>query len=141
MLKRIRVARERSRENEKKSRISENWIWLIATILLTVAVLMVYRFFLTHSAFPVVLGVYMALFTLFTLTYVIYNRGFSRRNLSVDQLPDEWSAEEKEAFLLDGKERMRKSKWMLLPIVAFGFTFAYDMIELFVLPYLRSMFS
>lgn len=141
MLKRIRNDRDGANETEKKSRRSENLLWLLSMIILSVAVLLLYRSFLTSPAFPWVLGVYMVMFTLFLLAYVIYNRGFSRRNLTVEMLPDEWSEEEKEAFLEDGRERMRKSKWMLLPIVAFGFTFAYDMIELFVIPYFRTMFS
>ena len=141
MLKRIREREDPSPNAEKKRHRTENWLWLLSMVLLTVAVLLVYRFFLANPAFPVVLIVYMVIFTLFVLAYVIYNRGFSRRNLTLEMLPSEWSEEEKEEFIENGRERMRKSKWMLLPIVSFGFTFAFDMIELFVVPYLRAMFS
>ncbi|MBR2353258.1 MAG: hypothetical protein IKA76_01995 [Clostridia bacterium] len=141
MLKRIRDPQEKSDRTSKKSRRTENILWGLSVLILSVAVLTFYRFFLTRPGFPVVLTVYMVLFALFILAYVIYNRGFSRRHLTKDMLPDEWSEEEKEAFLVDGKERMRRSKWMLLPIIALGVTFAYDMIELFVLPYFREMFS
>lgn len=141
MLKRVCNKGESESENPKKSRRVERLLWLLSMIFLSAAVLLLYRFFLTSSVFPWVLGTYMVVFTLFLLAYVIYNRGFSRRNVTVEMLPDEWSEEKKEAFLADGRERMRKSKWMLLPIVAFGFTFAYDMIELFVIPYFRTMFS
>ena len=141
MRKRIRNGGKETVGDEKSQRRLENLLWVLSAVILGMAVLILYRYFLTRPGFPVVLSADMVIFTLFLLTYVIYNRGFSRRNLTPEMLPDEWSAEEKEAFLESGRERMRKSKWMLVPICAFGFTFAYDMIELYVLPYLRAMFS
>ena len=75
------------------------------------------------------------------LTYVIYNRGLSRRKLSEDMLPETWSDEEKREFLADGERRLRASRWMLIPIFAFLFTFAFDMLELYVLPVIRGLFS
>ena len=139
MLKRIKRDRN-NREVEKKPQDNGKLWWLLGLIALAMTLLAIYRFFLTTPHFPIVLTVYMVAFTALIFIYVIYNRGFSRRNLTKEMLNDAWSDEEKEAFLENGRERMRKSKWMLVLILAIGFTFAFDMLELFVLPYFQNMF-
>ena len=138
MLKRIK--RERQSNNEKKGISSDQVLWLLGLIALSMTLLAIYRYFLSTPYFPAVLTVYMASFALLILVYVIYNRGFSRRNLTKEMLNDAWSDEEKEAFLENGKLRMKKSKWILFLIIAIGVTFAFDMLELFVLPYFENMF-
>ena len=138
MLKRIK--RERQSEARKKGITSDRIFWLLGAIALAMTLLVVYRYFLTTPYFPTVLTVYMVTFTALILVYVIYNRGFSRRNLTKEMLNDTWSDEEKEAFLENGRTRLRRSKWMLLLIIAIGFTFAFDMLELFVVPYFENMF-
>ena len=139
MLKRIK-REQKSRKAEEREQDGGRIWWLLGLIALAMTLLAVYRFFLTTPHFPIVLTVYMVVFTVLILVYVIYNRGFSRRNLTKEMLNDTWSDEEKEAFLENGRQRMRRSKWMLLLILAIGFTFAFDMIELFVLPYFQNMF-
>ena len=67
-------------------------------------------------------------------------RGFSRRGVTPEMLPEEWSEEQKEAWIEDGKERMRRSKWMIVPIFALVFTFGVDLIELFFLPFVKELF-
>ena len=65
------------------------------------------------------------------MVYIIYNRGFSRRNLTPEMLPDEWSEEQKIAYISDGAQRLKKSKWMLTIIFPLVLTFMFDCIELF----------
>ena len=77
------------------------------------------------------MGLYLALTAVFTFAYVIYNRGFTRRHLTPDMLPEEWSDEQKTAYIADGTERLRKSKWMLTVIFPLVLTFMFDCIELF----------
>ena len=133
----------------KKQRLSERGadknrataLRLVTLIVVTMTVFSVYRFFLGRLYFEITLAIYLTVATALILTYVIYNRGLSRRRLSEDMLPDTWSDEEKREFLADGERRLRASRWMLIPIFAFLFTFAFDMLELYVLPVIRGLFS
>ena len=106
----------------------------------TAVVFAVYRFFLQTPYFVTVLVIYMVLCAVSVLSYVIYNRGFSRKGITADMLPDSWSEEQKTEFIEDGERRRKKSRWMLIPMFAFIFTFAVDMIELWVLPTLQKLF-
>lgn len=110
---------------------------LVATF---AAVFTVYRVSLRTSYFEILLWGYMILAAALILIYVIYNRGFSRRGVSADMLPPEWTEEQKEEYIADGERRMRRSKWMLIPILAFVITFCVDLIELFAVPFFGSLF-
>ena len=80
-----------------------------------------------------VMILYMALLLGFTLAYLVYNRFFYKKGLTKEQLPDDWSEEKKEAFLVDGENRLKKSRFMLLIIVPLIITFLFDTLYLFVL--------
>ena len=90
----------------------------------------------TFASF-LVLAVYTALFLGFLLAYLIYNRFLYRKNLTPEQLPDSWSAEQKEAFLADGARRLERSKWMMTIIFPLALTFLFDAIYLFLIDPLR----
>lgn len=117
---------------------------LITLILVSAAVFAVYRIALvvnqeTVPVFPIVLTAYIVIFTALIAAYLIYNRGMSRKNVTVEMLPDDWSLEKKEEYVEDGNRRLKKSSWMLILILAFTFTFAFDMFELFILPFLNDL--
>ena len=105
----------------------------------TLLVLLVYRVAMNFPWFKVVFIAYMVIAPALILVYIFYNRGFSRRGVTPEMLPEEWSEEQKEAWIEDGKERMRRSKWMIVPIFALVFTFGVDLIELFFLPFIKEM--
>ena len=113
---------------------------LLLVVAVTVAVFAFYRVMLRFPYFQYVMYAYMLLAAALILTYVIYNRGFSRKGVTAEMLPPEWSDAEREAYVADGQRRMRKSRWMLIPIIAFVFTFGYEAIELYVLPLFQGMF-
>ena len=75
---------------------------------------------------------YMVIFGGFLVAYVAYNRAFSRKNVTADMLPDDWSDEQKQEYINDGKARAEKSRWMLSVIVPFLITFIADTLYLFV---------
>ena len=75
---------------------------------------------------------YMVIFGGFLIAYVAYNRAFSRKNITADMLPDEWTDEQKQDYVNDGKVRAEKSRWMLSVIVPFLVTFIADTLYLFV---------
>ena len=57
-------------------------------------------------------------------------------------LPDVWTHQQKIEYLLDGEERLKKSKWLLYIIIPFLVPVGADAFILFVWdPYLSGMFS
>ena len=110
---------------------------LITLILVTAGIFAVYRisvYFEVGFVFWVYLGAFAALIA----AYIIYNRGLPSK-VNADMLPDEWSYEEKTAFIENAAHRRRSSSWMLMLIMAFIFTFAFDLLELYALPYLEEI--
>lgn len=75
---------------------------------------------------------YMVVFGALLISYIAYNRAFTRKNITKEMLPDTWSNEEKETFINDGKERIRKSAWMLTLIFPLLVTFMCEALYLFV---------
>ena len=126
---------------EEKRVKKETVIKLLALILLTAGIFAVYRITMQFKYFEVVFWTYLVSLTGLIVTYIIYNRAFQRKNITLDMLPDEWSYEEKCEFIEDGERRLKRSSWMLMLIIAFIFTFAFDMLELWVLPWLESILS
>lgn len=122
-------------ESETKKAI----VLLVSLVLCSTAVLCVYRFMMNFENFEYVMYAYWAIEAVLVFSYVIYNRGFSRKNVTLEMLPESWSDEEKSDFIESGKIRLRKSRWMLVPIFAFLFTFAVDVFELFVFPMIFDM--
>ena len=112
---------------------------MILLLLVTAVVFSVYRLLMAFSHFEIVLIAYMILASALVLTYLIYNRGLSRNGVTEEMLPESWSKEQKAAFIEDGKRRLQKSRWMLIPIFAFFFTFAWDALELIVFPLFSKM--
>ena len=118
-------------------------IRLLALIATVAGVYGAYKFFL--SAFEDytlhILIIYSVLATVSTLTYVIYNRGFSRRGLTPEMLPDTMSEEEKQEFIEDGEQRLRRSRPLLMVVLAFAFTCVAELVELIALPFLLGVFQ
>ena len=81
----------------------------------------------------VVFVLYGLLLVGFVLAYLIYNRFLYRKGLTPAQLPEDWSAEKKCAFLADGERRLERSKWMMTVIFPLLFTFLIDTLDLFIL--------
>ena len=115
----------------KASAKAFNWKLALIVVVNTILIFGFYRLMLNFYYFELVMGVYLALTAVATFSYVIYNRGFTRRNITPEMLPDEWTEEQKTAYIADGVERMQKSKWMLTIIFPLVLTFMFDCIELF----------
>ena len=118
--------------------------YLVILIVNTVLFFGVYRVLLHYADLAqnayysfCVMILYMALLLGFVLGYLIYNRFLYRNGLTTEDLPDTMSAEEKEAFIADGKERLRKSKWVMLIVLPLVITFLVDAVDLFVLDLFR----
>lgn len=127
---------EKSKKPDTKAVVT-----LILLVLVTLAVFLFYRLMMNLPHFEIVLIAYMVLSVAFVVAYLIYNRGMTRRGVTPEMLPDDWSEEQKTEFIEDGIRRQKKSRWMILPIFAFLFTFAIDAMELFVIPFFVEMFT
>ncbi|MBP3369420.1 MAG: hypothetical protein J6L85_01600 [Clostridia bacterium] len=118
-----------------------NFLWrFVVTLVLSLVLLAFYYVSLNFSFFPFVMWGYMLALAGFTLAYIIYNRGMSRRGVTEDMLPDEWDAEKKREFIESGVNRLQRSKWMLTVIIAFVVTFAVEAVSLFLLPLINGLF-
>lgn len=99
---------------------------------------------ITHPAMvaiPIIVSVgFWVSFAVFLIVFLIYNRAFTRKNLTVEMLPAEWSKEKKESYIADGKNRYEKSKWMLSVIIPLLVPIALDALYLFTLPLLEGIF-
>ena len=91
--------------------------------------------------FPAVMVVYMAALIALLTAYMIYNRGFSRKGITLDMLPAEWSEEKRRAFIESGEKRFERSKWILVFIIALLFTFLAESVTLFVIPVFKGFFG
>lgn len=114
---------------------------LIATVVVTLVVLLIYRLMMNTPYFYAVFIAYLVLAAAAVLGYVIYNRGFSRKGLTVDMLPPEWDEQKKREYIEDGEIRLKRSRNLLILVIAFGFTFAIDVIELFTIPLIMELFT
>ena len=128
---------------KRKSRLSakQKGLTLLALSLAVGMILGLYRIAMNFAWFEILFWGYLVLATVLILVFVIYNRGFFRKNITSDMLPEEWSEEEKSEFLADGERRLSRSRWMLIPIFAFLITFAVDLLELVVIPFFSGAFG
>ena len=94
--------------------------------------------FLHPISYIVTIG-FWAAFAGFLMAYVIYNRAFSRKDLTVDMLPRDWSAERRAEYIEDGKRRLKKSRWMLSVIIPIAVPIALDALYLFTLPLIQNL--
>jgi hypothetical protein len=120
------------------SRETKRRMW--AVMGLTVVLLLLY-FTVSSLAetgyIPVVCGeicmaVYMVAFAGLLVGYLVYNRAFVNKNVTVDTLPDDWSQEKKQAFVDDNRARAEKSRWLLTFIIPFIFVFMAEALYLFL---------
>ena len=125
---------------EQKAKDKRNIARILITVALSVVLLVFYRVSLDYEFFPYVMWGYMIALAVLVLVYILYNRGFSRKGITVDMLPDEWSEERKTEFVLSAKKRMDRSRWMLMLAMGFLVTFMFDAIELFVFPFFNGLF-
>ena len=127
-------------DKEQRVKDKKNIAIILLTVALSVVLLTFYRTSLGYDFFPYVMWGYMIALTALVLVYILYNRGFSRKGVTVDMLPDEWSEERKSEFVDSAKKRMDRSKWMLVFIIGFLVTFTFDAVELFVIPFFKDLF-
>ena len=111
--------------------------YLIPTAVITAVMFIVYRALLNRFYYEGVLTVYMAITTALLIGYLVYNRGFSRRGVTEEMLPADWSEEKKREFIDSARERFARSRWLLVLLAAMLLVFVIDAIDIIILPMLR----
>lgn len=129
---------------DPNERVRQNRRYLILLVVNTLLFFTLYRVLLFYAERTdetfwsfLVMVLYMALLVGFGLAYLIYNRFLYRKGITAEQLPEEWSAEQKCAFIADGERRLRRSRWMILILFPLIFTFMIDTFDLFILDLIR----
>lgn len=120
--------------DEKEQKRKENRKYAIVILVNTVVIYGLYVILI--ELFPAfsewILAAYLVALSVISVVYVVYNRAFTRKNLTVEMLPLTWSEAEKIEYIEDGKRRMKKSKWCITLIFPLGFTFFMDIFYLFI---------
>lgn len=106
---------------------------LFYIILLTIVFMFLY-FTLTSLdglIYPTMI-IYMVAFAALLIAYIIYNRAFYGKDITVEMLPEDWDEEKKQNFVDGYRIRLEKSRWMLTFIIPLTFVFMAEMLYLFV---------
>ena len=112
-------------------------IWGAPTVAITAVMFILYRVLLNNFRFDAVLTVYMTVTTALLLGYLIYNRGFSRRAVTEEMLPADWSEEKKREFIDSAKTRFKRSRWLLMILCALFLVFVIDAIDIIIIPMIK----
>lgn len=91
--------------------------------------------------FPYTHYIYLLAVAVLGLYYLIYNRGFIGKNVTPESLPGTMSTLEKQRFIEDCADRLKRSRWALTFIIPILLTFVADIAFLFLLPRLEVMFG
>ena len=144
----IYSARKNTKEkimSEKKQlpqKSAKRTLILLASLIISCAIVYgLYRILIGTVNPEAVLLSYMAVATVVIFWYIIYNRGFSRKGITPEMLPESWDEEKKREFIEDGKRRLVRSKPLLILVIAFIFTFALEALELIALPFFAEIFG
>ncbi len=105
-------------------------LWI--TLALTVALLFIYYGCIALGWARPVMIAYFVTFGALIVAYLLYNRAFVNKDVTVDMLPDEWSAEKKQAFVEGNRIRAEKSRWMVTVMIPFVIVFMCEALYLFV---------
>ncbi len=116
--------------------VRERVLVLVLTLVLTVLYFSVQRL-ADDGTLPRALGIavmilYMVSFGGLLVGYLIYNRAFINRDVTVDMLPDDWPAEKKQEFVDGNRRRAERSRWLLLLLIPFVFVFLAEAMYLFL---------
>lgn len=123
----------------KEKLSKKNVIMLCATVGVALLLLAFYYFSMNFEFFRFVMWGYMIALAALVIAYIIYNKGMYLKGVTEEMLPDEMSLEEKRALIDGAKRRLERSKWMIMLIIGFIFTFAVEAVLLFVLPWVEGM--
>jgi hypothetical protein len=84
------------------------------------------------QAYIAAIVIYSVVSLFAALKYISINQGILGK-ISYENLPSEWSEEQKEEFLKDRRERRQRSKWALILLTPMIATFFFEALDIYVL--------
>ena len=122
------------KKEKRDAAFKKNKRFIFPLIIHTVVFFALYSYLVnvSEAVMMATLWCYFGLTAAFCLAYIIYNRGFSRLNVTPEMLPASMSIEEKTAFIEEAKLRIEKSKWMLTVIFPLIMTFIIDILNMWI---------
>lgn len=87
---------------------------------------------LPRAAGYAIMILYMVSFAGLLIGYLLYNRAFVNKDVTVDMLPDDWSDEKKRDFVEGNRRRAERSRWLLYLLIPFIFVFMAEALYLFL---------
>lgn len=109
---------------------------LVLEIAVSITVIfMIYEIFVVSLGVQPLFWVYYVATLVLALVYILYNHGITKK-VTPEMLPPDMTEEEKAAFIADVEKRKRRSRFLLILLAGFIFTFAYDVLQLFLPDYL-----
>jgi len=122
------------KKEKRDAAFKKNKKYILPLILNTIILFALYSYLVTISkqVMMITLWVYFGLTAASCLAYIIYNRGFSRLNVTPEMLPASMSDAEKREFIEEAKLRIEKSKWMLTVIFPLIMTFILDILNMWL---------
>ncbi len=113
---------------------------LALLLLCNTALIVALYFVLASLGIWFIMPIYILAAAILGMIFIIYNRGFSAKGATPDQLPDSMSREEKRAYLDAAADRLERSKWMLTLLLPILVAIACDMIYLYLYPMITELF-
>ena len=130
------MQRKKTPEGGKRKRVSP---LLILKIVVSITVIfMIYEVFVVSLGIQPLFWVYYVATLVLALAYILYNHGITKK-VTPEMLPADMTEEEKAAFIADVEKRKRRSRYLLILLAGFIFTFAYDVIQLFLPSYISPL--
>lgn len=123
-------------QTPEKKQLSPESVRLATSLVINSVLLLFVYYGAMATNVPVIASIvtiaYMVILGGFLIAYIAYNRAFSRKGITPDMLPQSWSREQKQEYIADGENRIKRSRWMLTVIIPFLVTFIADALYLFV---------
>ena len=121
---------------EQKPKKPYPWKRLLLLLLTTAVLLAIHLVAVEMAVFGsvvsiVVFWLYYGALAILGAFYIIYNRAFTRDSIRPEDLPEDWTEEEKTEFFASRDERKEKSRAVLTVLFALIVVFVYEMIVLF----------
>ncbi len=113
---------------------------LAVLLLCNTALIVALYFVLASLGVWFIMPIYILAAAIMGAVFIIYNRGFSAKGATPEQLPDTMTAEEKHAYLAAAADRLERSKWMITIILPLLVAIACDMIYLYLYPTITELF-
>lgn len=121
------------KETRKKKRFP--FLLILETVVSITVIFMIYEVFVVSLGVQPLFWVYYVATLALALVYILYNHGITKK-VTPEMLPPDMTEAEKDAFIADVEKRKRRSRFLLILLAGFIFTFAYDVLQLFLPDYL-----